>query len=139
MQGILVQSIAVRSAAGVNRRDRQSREWAYWPDTMEKAMTLKWNGKALLKDVLRAAVPATWTAPLARLPRKAASTVRKDSGDLAKSLTSVAAEIQGDEVVGGVAAGEHYAIIEEVRKPYLRPALDAEGPQLWKRIRENLK
>ena len=32
-----------------------------------------------------------------------------------------------------------YGLIEEIRKPYLRPALDAEGPQLWKRIRDKLK
>ena len=101
-------------------------------------MTLKWNGKALLQDVLRAAVPAM-DGTTGAIARKAASTVRKDSGDLAESLASVAAEIQGDEVVGGVAAGEHYAIIEEVRKPYLRPAGDSEGPQLAKRIAGLLK
>ena len=51
--------------------------------------------------------------------------------------------LEGDEVIGKVGVSDKhgviYAVIEEIRKPYLRPSLDAEGPQLWKKIRDNLK
>ena len=106
-------------------------------------MTLKWNGKALLKDVLRAAVPAMDDTTRA-VVQNAQGKVRRRTGNLADSIDKEDAVLEGDEVIGAVGVSDKhgviYAVIEEVRKPYLRPALDAEGPQLWKkRIRENLK
>ena len=106
------------------------------------AMTLKWNGKALLRDVLRAAVPAMDDTTRA-VVQNAQGKVRRRTGNLADSIDKEDAVLEGDEVIGAVGVSDKhgviYAVIEEVRKPYIRPALDAEGPQLWKRIRDNLK
>ena len=105
-------------------------------------MTLKWNGKALLRDVLRAAVPAMDDTTRA-VVQSAQGRVRRRTGNLADSIDSGPAEIQGDEVIGAVGVNDQhgviYGVIEEIRKPYIRPAVDSEGPQLWKRIRDNLK
>ena len=105
-------------------------------------MTLQWDGKTILKDVLRAAVPAMDDTTRA-VVQNAQSKVRRRTGNLAKSIDSEAAEIEGDEVIGAVGvSNEHgviYGLIEEIRHPYLRPAVDAEGPQLVKRIRESLQ
>ena len=105
-------------------------------------MTLKWNGKALLRDVLRAAVPAMDDTTRA-VVQNAQGKVRRRTGNLADSIDAEAAEIEDDEVIGTVGVSDKhgviYAVIEEIRKPYLRPAVDSEGPQLWKRIRDNLK
>ena len=105
-------------------------------------MTLKWNGKAMLKDVLRAAVPAMDDTTRA-VVQNAQGKVRRRTGNLADSIDKEDAVLEGDEVIGAVGVSDKhgviYAVIEEVRKPYIRPALDTEGPQLWKRIRDNLK
>ena len=105
-------------------------------------MTLKWNGKALLRDVLRAAVPAMDDTTRA-VVQNAQGRVRRRTGNLADSIDKEDAVLEGDEVIGAVGISDKhgviYGVIEEVRKPYLRPSLDAEGPQLWKRIRDNLK
>ena len=96
----------------------------------------------VLADVLRAAVPAMDDTTRA-VVQNAQGGVRRRTGNLADSIDKEDAVLEGDEVIGAVGVSDKhgviYAVIEEVRKPYIRPALDTEGPQLWKRIRNNLK
>ena len=105
-------------------------------------MTLRWNSDAIIQKVLRAAVPAMDDTTRA-VVQNAQGRVRRRTGNLADSIDSEDAQIQGDEVIGAVGvSGKHgviYGLIEEIRKPYLRPAIDAEGPSLAERLKGKLR
>ena len=73
-------------------------------------MTLKWNGKALLKDVLRAAVPAMNDTTRA-VVQNAQGKVRRRTGNLADSIDKDDAVIEGDEVTGRVGVNDKHGVI----------------------------
>ena len=101
-------------------------------------MTLKWNGPKQFKRIqqaLKEAIDETTEA----IADSAEARVRRRTGDLSRSIGTAAAEVQGEDVVGAVGAGEFYGLFEEIQRPYLRPAADSEVPRLAGRVKDRLK
>ena len=97
---------------------------------------VEWNGDALLDIIAQAAISALDDMH-ADVSSDAKGRVRVDSGDLKEGIgTEPAKRTDRTHVVGKVGVSEdvHYALIEEVTQPYLRPAYDRHAQGLGKRI-----
>ena len=103
-------------------------------------MTVEWRGSALLELVAQASKEAIDEQNQA-VESTAKSRVHRVTGRLQENIDVWPAQRKGDVVSGavGVDSDVPYALIEEIRHPFLRPAYDSEAPSLGKRIAAKTK
>jgi hypothetical protein len=107
-------------------------------------MSVTWNGDALLRRIEAACIGGIDETTAACVPEGQAE-VHVDTGLLQSKITSVPAEVRGDQVVGayGVVDDPGYAIPQEyLRAPrgksYIRVVADRHFPTVGERIAKRL-
>ena len=97
-----------------------------------------WHGDEIVQRATQALI-ATIDETTKAIADKAEGRVRRRTGDLARSVRTQPAKADRTGVEGWVGFGEFYALFEEINRPYLRPSVDSETPQIVVRLKGKLK
>jgi HK97 gp10 family phage protein len=106
---------------------------------------LNWNGDAIVdkaKEAAKAAVDETNAAAGEQM--RSSHPWQSDTGELEREIEDQPAQVEGSSVRGGVNLAPHWILLElgtvnAPAYPFVRPAIDAEYPQLAGRTREHFE